>query len=270
MAFGENIRKYRKMRNLTQEELAEKLDVSFQAVSSWEREEYAPDVKKLLKLSEVLDVSLSDLAEERKQDYEMRQTLFEWEHMKSFVKITAKSKNMTQTLRALDFALKAHEGQYRKKSEIPYIYHPLNMACHLLAMGIEEDSTIAACLLHDVLEDCEVTANELPVAEDTKQIVTLLSKTEDSIDREAMLKEYFFKISRNPQASLIKAVDRVNNLTTMSWGLSRERNFRMIKETEEYVLPLLKVIQAVPEYNNAAWLLKYQLESMLDIYKRLL
>lgn len=270
MAFGENIRKYRKMRNLTQEELAEKLDVSFQAVSSWEREEYAPDVKKLLKLSEVLDVSLSDLAEERKQDYEMRQTLFEWEHMKSFVKITAKSKNMVQTLRALDFALKAHEGQYRKKSEIPYIYHPLNMACHLLALGIEEDSTIAACLLHDVLEDCEVTANELPVAEDTKQIVKLLSKTEDSNDREAMLKEYFSKISCNPQASLIKVVDRVNNLTTMSWGLSRERNFRMIKETEEYVLPLLKVIKAVPEYNNAAWLLKYQLESMLDIYKRLL
>lgn len=270
MAFGENIRKYRKLRNLTQEELAEQLDVSFQAVSSWEREEYAPDVRKLLKLSEVLDVSLSDLAEERKQDYETRQTLFEWEHMKSFVKITAKSKNMMQTLKALDFALKAHEGQYRKKSEVPYIYHPFNMACHLLAMGIEEDSVIAACLLHDVVEDCEVTGNELPVEEETREIVKLLSKEKDCSDREAMLKEYFHKISLNPQASLIKVVDRVNNLTTMSWGLSREKNFRMIKETEEYVLPLLDVIKAVPEYNNAAWLLKYQLESMLDIYKRLL
>ena len=46
--------------------------------------------------------------------------------------------------------------------------------------------------------------------------------------------------------------------------------YRMITETEKYYPALLDVIKAVPEYNNAAWLLKYQMESMLDIYKRLL
>ena len=44
----------------------------------------------------------------------------------------------------------------------------------------------------------------------------------------------------------------------------------MIKETEEYYPKLLKAIKATPEYNNAAWLLQYQMESMLDIYKRLM
>ena len=44
----------------------------------------------------------------------------------------------------------------------------------------------------------------------------------------------------------------------------------MIRETEEYYPGLLDVIKATPEYNNAAWLLKYQMESMLDIYKRLM
>ena len=44
----------------------------------------------------------------------------------------------------------------------------------------------------------------------------------------------------------------------------------MITETEQYYPELLKVLKDTPEYNNAAWLLKYHIESMLDIYKRLL
>ena len=65
-------------------------------------------------------------------------------------------------------------------------------------------------------------------------------------------------------------MDRCNNLTTMSWGLSREKIYRMIKETEEYYPALLRAIKDTTEYNDASWLLKYQIESMLDIYKRLM
>ena len=56
----------------------------------------------------------------------------------------------------------------------------------------------------------------------------------------------------------------------MSWGLSRDRIYRMIRETEEHYPELIRSIKAVPEYNDAAWLLRYQIESMLDIYKRLM
>jgi len=82
--------------------------------------------------------------------------------------------------------------------------------------------------------------------------------------------KYYDAIIANPKAALIKCMDRCNNLTTMSWGLSRERIYRMIKETEEYYPRLLDAIKATPEYNSAAWLLRYQIESMLDIYKRLM
>ena len=84
------------------------------------------------------------------------------------------------------------------------------------------------------------------------------------------MRKYYDAIAKEPKAALIKCIDRCNNLTTMSWGLSRDRIYRMIKETEEYILPLLKVIKDEPEYNDAAWLLKYQMESMLDINKRLM
>ena len=44
----------------------------------------------------------------------------------------------------------------------------------------------------------------------------------------------------------------------------------MIRETEKYFPALLDVLKGTNEYNNAAWLLKYQIESMLDIYERLM
>lgn len=271
MSLGTNIKRIREERKLTQEQIADMLDVSFQAVSSWERDEYKPDLDNLIKLANRLDVSLSSLVEDKKQVFETKKALYDWEHMKTYVKTTAKNLNLINTLNALEFAVKAHEGQLRKKSDIPYIYHPLNLACHALAMNIKEDEIIAACLLHDVVEDCNVKFEELPVNEETKELVRLLthSKTNDG-NRDELMKSYYDAIAKNPKASLIKCIDRCNNLTTMSWGLSKNRIFRMILETEKYFNPLLNTLKQTHKYNDAYWLLNYQIASMLDIYKRLL
>ncbi len=247
------------------------LDVSFQAVSSWERDEYKPDTDNLIKLAGALDVSVSAIVEEKCNTFKTKETIYNWEHMKTYVKTTAKNCGMTNTLKAVDYAVSAHEGQKRKRSNTPYIYHPLNMACHALSMGIKEDEIIAACLLHDVIEDCGKTLNDLPINEETREIVRLMSheKTNDW-NRDAVMEAYYSGLMSDPKASLVKCIDRCNNLTTMSWGLSRERICRMIMETEKYYPGLLQVLKETPEYNDAAWLLKYQIESMLDIYKRLI
>ncbi len=268
--IGKNIYDARKRAGLTQLQLAEKLDVSFQAVSSWERDEYLPDTENLMRLAEKLGVSVTSLVEERKAEFEIRKELFDWRHMKTFVKATAKSHGMLNTLKAVDFASEAHEGQFRRNSDIPYISHPLTLACHCLAMGISEDAVISACLLHDVMEDCGVSRDDLPADEETKDLVALLTKPGyDKADEERILEEYFKGISSSPKASLIKCLDRCNNLTTMSWGFSREKQMEYVTETEKYILPLLDVIKDTPEYNNAAWLLKYQIVSLLDTYKAL-
>ena len=272
MSVGTNIKQLREERNLTQEMVAEALGVTFQAVSLWERNGNKPDLDKAVKLAELFDVSLSSIVEEKRETFKTKDALYDWEHMKTFVKTTAKSCRMMNTLAAVDFAVEAHEGQKRKKSAIPYIYHPLNLACHALAMDIKEDEIIAACLLHDVVEDCGKTLDDLPVSDETKELVSLLTreKENDESKRKAVLEKYYGAIVKNPKAALIKCLDRCNNLTTMAWGLSREKIYRMIAETEEYYPKLIKAIKAAPEYNNAAWLLKYQIESMLDIYKRLM
>ena len=271
MSIGANIRRLREEKGFTQEKIADELGVSFQAVSSWERDEYKPDIDKLLKLAEVFDVSVSALAEEKRKVFKTRDTIYNWEHMKTYVKTTARNFQMSDTLKAVDFAVAAHEGQTRKRSNTPYIYHPLNMACHALSMGIKEDAVIAALLLHDVIEDCNKTESDLPVSEEAKRIVVLVThkKTTDT-DREAVMDSYYGAIAANTKAALVKCIDRCNNLTTMSWGLSRERIYRQITETEKYYPALLKAIKSTTEYDDAAWLLQYQIESMLDIYKRLM
>ena len=271
MSMGENIRKLREERKLTQEQVAEMLGVTFQAVSSWEREEYRPDTDKLIRLAEVLDVSISSIAEEKKKIFKTKDAIYDWERMKTFVKTSARNLQMPNALKAVDYAVKAHEGQTRKKTDTPYIYHPLNMACHALSMGIREDEVIAACLLHDVVEDCGKKVEELPVNEETREIVRLLTRVSGpGDDRDKVMKAYYKGIEANPKAALIKCLDRCNNLTTMAWGLSRDRIYHKITETETYYPKLLKVIKNTPEYYDAAWLLKYQIESMLDIYKRLM
>ena len=277
MSIGSNIKRLREAKGWSQEKLAEMLGVTFQAVSSWERDEYRPEFDTFIRLTEVLGVPATSITEDKSVTFKTKDAIYSWEHMKTFVKTTAKAAGMENTLKALDFAIEAHEGQTRKNTDEPYISHPLVMACHALAMGIKEDEIIAAILLHDVIEDCrkadgsKYTPEDLPVNDEAREIVRLMThvKTNDE-NRDEIMEAYFDELASNPKAALVKCIDRCNNLTTMSWGLSRKRIYRMIDETERYFPRLLKVVKDTPEYNDAAWLLKYQIESMLDIYKRLM
>ena len=61
MKFNENLVKYRKLKGFTQEEMAEKMQVSRQSVSKWENEEAVPELAKIIKLADILEVSLDTL-----------------------------------------------------------------------------------------------------------------------------------------------------------------------------------------------------------------
>lgn len=200
-----------------------------------------------------------------------RDALYTWEHMKEYIEDAAGRFGLEESPRAVEYAEKAHEGQLRKHSNVPYIYHPLNMACHALSLNIIDDAVISACLLHDVVEDCDITVEDLPFKEETRELVRVLTREkDDNKTREELLERYYRAIAANPKATLIKCIDRCNNLTTMSWGLTKGRIIRTINETDAYYPQLIKVLRSVPEYNNASWLLQYQIGSMIDIYKRLL
>ena len=87
--------------------------------------------------------------------------LFDESRMYTYVKTYAGVKNLYQTLKVLPYARDLHKGQVRKgRDQVPYIYHPLLIACHALALGLDDDNLISAALLHDVCEDCGVSVSQ--------------------------------------------------------------------------------------------------------------
>jgi len=275
MGFGENVAKARKAKGLTQDALAEKLGVTFQAVSTWERGENFPDSEHLLALAEALDASVDGLLREEEPGWTRQNRLFDEERMYTFLKTGAAALGLNQTLRSMELAREKHAGQYRKcldGEEIPYIIHPLTLACNAWAMNLRDDDVLSALLLHDVVEDTGTKPEDLPVNDRVREVVCLVSyNTYGPEDIKEQIKdEYYRNIAGNPLACLVKCVDRCNNLSCMSSGFSRGKLAEYVLSTEKYVLPLLDVIKKTPEYNNAAWLLRYQMTAILEAYKRLL
>ncbi len=255
MTFGEQIYEARRAKNMTQSELAELLGVSVEAVSKWERGVYAPGSEKLALLYKTLGLTYIE--------NEDAEPLYNEDHMSAFIKGKISGGDFPETQKALPYAKRVHEGQFRDPGDTPYINHPLTMVCHALAMGLEDDILLAALLLHDTAEDCHVTPDELPVGKEVQEIVSLVTKTDKD---EGM---YFEAIKKNPRACLVKCIDRCNNLSTMALGFDEERINKYIKETEEYFTDLIKVLKDTPAYNNASWLLDYQIRALLRTAKRI-
>lgn len=276
MSVGSRIFQKRNHRKLTQNQLAEMVGVSFQAVSCWERDEYLPETDKLLAIAKALGVSAGYLLEGDELElpaWQLKDRVFSEEHMYTFVKGVATSSDMAQTLKALPFAREKHEGQYREgPDKVPYINHPLTMACHALAMDIRDDDLLAAILLHDVVEDCGVKLEELPVNDLVKDIVDRVTKAQlPGEDRHTFKLRYHARIMESPAASLLKIIDRCCNLSMMATGFTKKKMVTYIQETEQYIFPVMeKLKDEQPQFSNAVFLIKYQMLCVMETLKRLL
>ena len=61
MEFNEQIKRLRKENNLTQEEMAKKLNVTRQAISNWENNRNLPDFEMIILIAKTFGVSLDEL-----------------------------------------------------------------------------------------------------------------------------------------------------------------------------------------------------------------
>ena len=276
MQIGEKIQKLRKKRGLTQAALAERLFVTPQAVSQWERGITIPDTDKLADIAGVLHTTVSKLTggETTGQDWIIADSLFSPEHMYSRIAVTSELEGLRETSSALRFMKKQHKGQFRKPSlfsdvRVPYIVHPLMMACHAHALGIREDKILATILLHDVCEDCDVTPEDLPFSEEVREAVRLLSfQVKPGESRSDAKKRYYAAIADNRIARIVKILDRCNNTSTMASSFTQKKLVAYVNETETYVMPMLEQAKyAIPEYADAFYLLKYHMRSVLESIK---
>ncbi len=145
--------------------------------------------------------------------------------------------------RAFQFAYKLHEGQYRKSGE-PYIHHPVAVAGILRYLGSDRE-VIAAGFLHDIIEDTDVTADELEkyFGAEVRQLVegvTKLSKFNFSNKTERQAENFrrmFLAMAKDIRVIVVKLADRLHNMRTLEFLPDHKRR-SIALETREIFAPL--------------------------------
>ncbi len=149
---------------------------------------------------------------------------------------------------AYEFALKAHEGQVRRSGE-PYLQHPVETAAILADLKLDA-SSIAAALLHDVPEDCNVPLDDIeakfgPEIARLVDGVTKLSHisgqvaekpTRDDLQAES-LRKMLVAMAEDLRVVFIKLADRLHNMRTLE-ALPLARRRAVARETMEVYAPL--------------------------------
>ncbi len=143
---------------------------------------------------------------------------------------------------AYDFAWKAHRDQRRESGE-PYIQHPLNVALILTKMNLDTE-TVAAALLHDVVEDTPRTVKDIEenFGRDVAFLVdglTRLKKIRYGGNRvkAETLRKMFLAMAQDIRVVLIKLADRFHNMQTLS-SLPHDRQKKFALETLEIYAPI--------------------------------
>ncbi len=157
--------------------------------------------------------------------------------------------DINQIKKAYDYAKDLHEGQFRQSGE-PYIIHPLNVAYILAEMHADTD-TICAGLLHDTLEDTDITKGEI-IEEFNVNVaslvdgVTKISKMNFSSKQDQNLantRKIITGITEDVRIIIIKLADRLHNMRTLEYK-SEFKQKENSMETMEIFVPLAYYIGA--------------------------
>lgn len=152
-------------------------------------------------------------------------------------------KNLNMIRSAYQVAAEKHEGQFRKSGE-PYVQHPLEVA-YILAGLHTSPSTIAAGLMHDVLEDTDMTKDEMSAQfnQDVANIVdgvTKISKLKYMTKEKALAHNHeklLLAMAKDIRVIVVKLVDRLHNMRTIQFH-DVPKQKRIAQETLDLYAPL--------------------------------
>ncbi|TVP69823.1 MAG: bifunctional (p)ppGpp synthetase/guanosine-3',5'-bis(diphosphate) 3'-pyrophosphohydrolase [Leptolyngbya sp. LCM1.Bin17] len=151
--------------------------------------------------------------------------------------------NSSLVCHAFEFAHQLHQGQYRASGE-PYICHPIAVAGLLRDLG-GDSAMIASGFLHDIVEDTDITPEEIEArfGDEVRQLVegvTKLSKFnfESKTERQAEnFRRMFLAMAQDIRVIVVKLADRLHNMRTLE-HLNDDKRRRIARETMEIFAPL--------------------------------
>jgi len=144
---------------------------------------------------------------------------------------------------ALDFSVRMHEGQ-KRKSGLPYVSHCIDVANILLDWNMDY-TTIISALLHDVVEDTDVSLEDIDkeFGSDVAFLVDGVTKIDHIAFRSQEHKQaknftkLFLSLAKDLRVIIIKFADRLNNMETIEYLSSKKRK-EIASETKEIFVPL--------------------------------
>lgn len=169
-------------------------------------------------------------------------------------------------LKAMEFASQFHKGT-RKDGKTPEFNHQLEIFSYLRTMETSlsnPELVYISIFLHDTPEDYDISFQEIEnkFGTDTVKCVRLVTKKHRGISVPEQM--YYDQISEDSNASVLKGGDRIHNVSSMVGVFSPEKQMAYVKETEDFVLPMLKKARRnFPEqelvYENEKLMLKNQI-----------
>ena len=176
-----------------------------------------------------------------KQD-SSHQKLIEKQSKNLIARISSKD-NKTIVKNALDFSINMHEGQ-KRKSGLPYVSHCIDVANILLDWNMDY-TTIVSALLHDVVEDTDVSLKDIErqfgsdvafLVDGVTKIDHIAFRSQEHKQAENFIK-LFISLAKDLRVIIIKFADRLHNMETIEYLSSKKRK-EIALETKEIFVPL--------------------------------
>ena len=152
-------------------------------------------------------------------------------------------KDRDMLLKAYNYAKEAHSNQKRASGE-PYFIHPCAVALILMELGLDAP-TVAAALLHDVIEDTPATEEDIKreFGDEVLELVSGVTKLDKIVfksqeqEEAENFRKIFVAMAKDIRVIIIKMADRLHNMRSLNF-LSPERQQKMARETLDIFAPL--------------------------------
>lgn len=192
------------------------------------------------------------------------------QYQKTIKFIEGASRNfMPNTNKALYVATELHKGQTRKSGDA-FIIHPLRVCSYLLSLGVEDDTTCAVALLHEITKKCKLKqyglelVNLYGINEEVIEMVWTVSNKND-----LSIEQYYEELKKSSKTLLMKLANRAHTCTTLA-DVTMEEKMSYIKETRECMIPMCEYgIMHYPEYANMIEIMQYHITTICNIVEAL-